>query len=105
MPKYTIVPIVEGHGELEAVPLLIRRWLKFRRFTNFDVEIGGPVRASGKGALTVVYEEADDLGVEHFVRYAKQRKPDAILVLLDADTDCPAVLGASLLSRAKAVVA
>jgi hypothetical protein len=102
MTKYTIVPIVEGFGEVEAVPILIRRWLTFRRFTNFDIELRGPVRASGKGSLTVQYVEYGDLGVEHFVDLALLRNPNAILVLLDADKDCPAMLGQSLLARAKA---
>lgn len=102
-PHYTIVPIVEGQGEVTAVPVLIRRWLKFRRFSNF--ELAGPVRASGKGSLTVVHKEGDGRGVEYFVRIAGYRRPDAILVLLDADKDCPAILGPSLLARARSVVA
>lgn len=103
-PKYTIVPIVEGQGEGKAVPILIGRWLKFRRFHNFEVELKGPVRASGKGSLTVEHKEGDDLGVEYFVRIAGRSRPDAILVLLDADKDCPAILGRSLLARARSVV-
>jgi hypothetical protein len=102
MTKYTIVPIVEGFGEVEAVPILIRRWLTFRRFTNFDIDVRGPVRASGKGSLTVQHVEDGDLGVEYFIALAWLRKPNAILVLLDADDDCPATLGQSLLARAKA---
>jgi hypothetical protein len=27
MAKYVIVPIVEGHGEVAAVPILLREWL------------------------------------------------------------------------------
>lgn len=36
MRRYTIVPIVEGHGEVYAVPIILRRWFDFRRFRNFD---------------------------------------------------------------------
>lgn len=102
---YTIVPIVEGQGERAAVPILIRRWLAFRRFRNFEVEVRGPIRASGKGSLTAAHAAGGDLGVELFVRYALLRIPDAILILLDADKDCPAKLGPSLLARARTVVA
>jgi hypothetical protein len=105
MPRYTIVPIVEGHGEFFAVPVLIRRWLEFRNFRNFEVKIDGPIRASGKGSLTVPYRDGTDLGVESFVLKAVSKSPDAILVMLDADKQCPATLGQALLARARSVVA
>ena len=39
MTRYVIVPIVEGHGEVQAVPILIQRWLQHRRFhLNFSQE-------------------------------------------------------------------
>ena len=38
MTRYVIVPIVEGHGEVQAVPILIQRWLQHRRFhLNFSL--------------------------------------------------------------------
>ncbi|MGB0067845.1 MAG: hypothetical protein WBQ11_07350 [Isosphaeraceae bacterium] len=37
MTRYVIVPIVEGHGEVQAVPILIQRWLQHRRLhLNFS---------------------------------------------------------------------
>ena len=54
MTRYVIVPIVEGHGEVGAVPVLLNRWLRHRNFHRyFEVHVAGPVRASGKGALKV----------------------------------------------------
>jgi len=45
-----IIPIVEGHGEERAVPVLLRRWLRFR---NFDRHFEVPERAIRDGALGV----------------------------------------------------
>ncbi len=102
MNRYVIVPIVEGHGEVRAVPTLIRRWLRHRNFhRHFDVHLAGPVRASGKGALKVAHDDDDELGVEHYVEIAMLRQPDAILVILDADNDDPKILGPQLLRRAR----
>ena len=105
MPRYVIVPIVEGHGEVKDVPVLINRWLRHRNYhRNVEVDVAGPVRASGVGALKVPHDEADELGVEYYVGIAMLRRPDIILVILDADKECPRTLGHSLLARAKAVV-
>ena len=49
MAKYVIVPIVEGHGEVEAVPILLRGWLRFRRYRNVEVDLAGPVHGGRKG--------------------------------------------------------
>lgn len=102
MPRYVVVPIVEGYGEVQAVPVLIRRWLEFRRYRNVEVHVDGPVRASGRGAVTA--SARPGRGVEHYVRLAHLRRPDVILVLLDADDDCPKELGAELLARARNVL-
>ncbi|MHC5540611.1 hypothetical protein ACYOEI_20525 [Singulisphaera rosea] len=105
MPRYVIVPIVESFGEVKAVPILIQRWLRHRNYHgNVEVDIKGPVRASGVGALKVPHDESDELGIEHYVEIAYLRRPDIILVLLDADEECPKTLGTSLLARARALV-
>jgi Domain of unknown function (DUF4276) len=101
MAKYVIVPIVEGRGELDAVPILLRGWLKFRRYRNVEVHSEGPVYAGGKGNLTAAHDSVLGRGVEHFTRLAWLRRPDVILILLDADEECPAMLAAALLARAR----
>ena len=58
----------------------------------------------GQGAIKVPHDGENELGVEHYVEIALLRQPDAILVLLDADTDCPKILGPSLLTRARSLV-
>ena len=106
MPRYyTIVPIVEGFGDLFAVPILIQGWLRHRRYQrNVKLDVQGPVRASGVDALKVPHDETNELGVEYYVAVAYLRRPDVILVILDADNECPKRLGGSLLARAKAVL-
>jgi hypothetical protein len=104
MTKYLIVPIVEGHGEVAAVPILLERWLDFRRYRNFKVDVNGPVRATGQGALTVPHDGENELGVENYVEIALLRRPDVILVLLDADAECPRSLATNLLVRARTLV-
>ena len=37
-----IIPIVEGHGEVAAVPVLLRRIAK--RLNAYDVQVGKPIR-------------------------------------------------------------
>ena len=104
MAKYVIVPIVEGRGEVEAVPILLRSWLRFRRYRNVDIDLDGPVLAGGKGNLEVAYDRVLGRGVEHYVRLALLGQPDAILILLDADKECPRTLAAGLLARARTLV-
>jgi hypothetical protein len=104
MPKYVIVPIVEGRGEVEAVPILLRNWLKFRRYRTVEVDLAGPVFAGGKGTIAAAHDSTRRRGVEHYVHLALLRQPDVILVLLDADDDCPVTLGGELLARARTLV-
>jgi hypothetical protein len=106
MVKYVIVPIVEGYGEWDAVPILLRRWLRFRRHHNIEVHEDGPVRASGRGAITVAHDEKNELGVEYYIGKAllREPQPDVILILIDADEECPRNLAPSLLARARALV-
>jgi hypothetical protein len=105
MRRYVIVPVVEGFGEVAAVPVLIRRWLQHQNFhRNVDLHLAGPVRASGVGALTVPHNQDDELGIEHYVQMAWLRRPDIILVVLDADEECPRTLGPALLARGMAIV-
>jgi Domain of unknown function (DUF4276) len=105
MSPLVLVPIVEGHGELTAVPALIRGWLRHRNY-HAQVHVDGPIRAAGKGAIKAPHNEESELGVEHYIEYALLRDPapDAIVVFLDADDDCPKDLGPALLARARRVV-
>lgn len=109
--KYLIVPVVEGHGEVEAVPVLLDNWFRFRQFTNFR-SLDKAVRAPGAKALLAPYDRERQLGIEYYVQLAAGRRPDAILVILDADDECNdrkarnpyQALGPELLNRATNVI-
>lgn len=76
-----IVPIVEGQGEESAVPLLLRRLRDEAQLWN--VEVGRPIRQR----RTQLVKKAT---LQAAVRIATVREDCAgILVLFDADDDCP----------------
>ena len=92
-----IACIVEGHGEVQAVPVLLRRVAAYLG-CDTHLEISQPYR--GKRNLLVKEGELERI----IELMANKTAPDgALLVLLDADDDCPAQLGPALLRRAQAV--
>ena len=92
--------IVEGHSEVASLPILLER-LNTRSAPERYVTIARPpVRVSKDGFLNRESE---------FTRYlrlaaAKVLPGEGVLVLLDADKDCPATRGPEILERARAVV-
>ena len=81
----TIQPIVEGHGDVAAVPVLLRRLVSEAQ--AWPVRIGRPIRLP-RGQLV------REGGVKRAVRLAcVQPNCGAVLMLFDADSDCPAHLG------------
>ncbi|MBA4420606.1 MAG: hypothetical protein C0391_05615 [Anaerolinea sp.] len=86
MPK--IVPIVEGPGDIEAVPELLRRIL-YDLYHVYDWEIAHPLKANN---LTTLRNN-----VNSFITYA-HRIPGcgAVLILLDLDDGCPKIEALSL---------
>jgi hypothetical protein len=107
--RHRILAIVEGHGEQTAVPALLRRWFRHRRFHNFETP-DLAIRAPGSGALKCAHDADDELGIEYYVEMAAAQRPDGILVVLDADDEClerakrgrPG-LGPEICDRARAV--
>lgn len=88
--------IVEGDGEVAALPLLLRRMQGWRH-TEQSIELAKPIRVKRDRFLNKP---------EDFERYLKlaAAKCDAagwVLVLLDADDDCPARLGPETAGRAQ----
>lgn len=88
-----LVCIVEGDGEVAALPVLLRR---------IAAELGVPVRVpppirQPRGRLV---READ---LRRAIQLAAKRAgpEDGILLLLDADDDCPASLAPQLLGIAR----
>ena len=92
MPK--IVTIVEGHGEVDAVPVLLRRIVEAVA-PNANVEVAPPIRVD---RYKVVKPTELERAIELAARIANG--DGYVLVLLDAEDDCPADLGPDLLRRA-----
>ncbi len=108
MKMRKIIPIVEGHGEERAVPCLIRHWLRGRGLHPFFKVPDAAINAKGAGKLKAPYNRERHLGVEHYITAALRGRPDAIIVVLDADDECKkrgpgSQLGPELLARAQVV--
>lgn len=86
--------IVEGRGEVEAVPILIRR-IAEDLYPELEIRTPRPIRVSRDKVV-----KAGEL--ERRVELAARRihGKGAIFILLDSDDDCPAHLGPELLGRA-----
>lgn len=89
--------IVEGHGEVEAVPVLIRR-VAADLYPELAIIIPRPIRISRDKLL-------QSGGLEQWVEVVSVRvgTQGAIFIILDCDDDCPAELGPDLLDRASRV--
>lgn len=86
--------IVEGDGDVEAVPILIRRIVP-------DIAPGLVLKAHTFRVSRPKLVKPGEL--ERSIELAARRagKGGAILVVLDSDDDCPATLGPELLDRAR----
>jgi hypothetical protein len=87
--------LVEGHGEVQAVPLLVRTIA-----ARVRPELALKITAQRVPRQNLV--QGDDL--ERWIQRnaRKAAGTGAILVLFDSDDDCPAELGPALLQRASA---
>lgn len=83
--------IVEGKGDEKAVPGLVRRilWDNCRH----DLLVARSIVTNGKPLLLRKFER--------FLRYAMADGCAAVLVLLDADAECPREKAADLVQRAQ----
>ncbi len=83
-----LYPIVEGHGEVTAVPVLLRRLLQ--KAECFGVGVGAPIRRSQS-------EFRQQEKVRAMVRLALlQPECAGILLLFDGEDDCPVELAAQV---------
>ena len=90
-----IATIVEGHGEVESLPILIRRIAR-RVAPDVQLRIARPVRTPRQrvvqpGRLEDSLEDAA----------GKTGRDGRILILLDSNGDCPRALAAELRRRAE----
>lgn len=94
-----VASIVEGDGEVAALPVLLRRLGQWRA-TSGHVDVSTPIR---------VYKDRFLNRSEEFSRHlklaaAKCGEAGWILILFDADDDCPAQKGAMVLAQAQAII-
>lgn len=87
--------IVEGHGEVEAVPVLLRR-IAAQVAPELALVIDPVLRIPRSKAVKPNEVERGVTLAAH-----KLQGAGAILILLDSDEDCPATLGPALLDRAQ----
>lgn len=90
-----IVAIVEGDGEVRAVPILLRRVLEWIRPGVF-IEVPMPIRVRRDRLLN----RQEDFRKYLALAGVKAAGGGVVLLLLDAEDDCPATLGPQLLARA-----
>ena len=94
MSERNIIAIVEGRGEEIAVPSLIREILH-DRLCRYHIGTQKSIVTKGKGNLKK--------RLNSYIRYALNEGCAAILVLLDADEECPVELASGLAARASAL--
>lgn len=90
----TIIPVVEGAGDVSAFPSLLGRilWERYERTDVIVAQGNMVVRANGRQNL--------ENKLEKFLGHALNKPNcDAILVLLDTDGECPVELAQRLLQR------
>lgn len=95
-----IAPIVEGKGEVEAVPKLLRRLFQHGRQHGFLV-VNPPIRIKSGSFLND--EDYFRRYVELASRKAQGHFRGNVLILLDCEDNCAGKLGPQLLARARKV--
>jgi hypothetical protein len=94
-----IAPIVEGHGEVDALPALLYR-IRDAVAPAAPLRVNPPIRVKAGSFL----HDADHFRKHVSLAAAKAAQAGgSVLILLDCDDGCPAEIGPGLLERAKAV--
>lgn len=94
-----IVPIVEGDGEVDAFPVLLRRlaaWMTPEKLVN----IAYPIRVRRDRFLN----KQEEFNRQLILAASKCAGDGWIVILLDADDDCPVSRAAEISQRAQAII-
>lgn len=92
----TIVTIVEGDGEVKALPILLRRVAEARGI--YDLDVPAPIRVRRDQFIR------RDEEFKRKIQLAAAKAKDAkVIILLDADDDCPVELATDIAERAQLV--
>jgi hypothetical protein len=92
----TIASIVEGHGEVSALPVLLRR-LADEKEPAALINLLQPIRVMRSKFLN----KDEEFRRQLLLAAAKSGDDGWILIVLDADDDCPATLGQHIYERAQ----
>ena len=90
-----LIPIVEGHGEVRSVPIILRRLAA--EVELYQLKIVSPIRIPRD---RFVREGETERAVELAARHLGGA--GGIVIVMDADDDLPCDLGPRLLARASA---
>lgn len=97
----TIAAIVEGHGEVAALPILLRR-IGLELLNNTHIEALRPIRQP-RGQLTkhdhICLSKAIQLASLKLDETVEVSNVRSILLMVDADDDCPAQMARELGTR------
>lgn len=104
MSRLRVAPIVEGHGDVQAFPILLRRiWAEL--LGGEYIEVLKPIRAK-RDQLTKPENPAlcdtVQLAARNLLHPNRDPMPGLILVLVDAEDDLACQFGPTLLKRAQA---
>ncbi len=115
MSRLRVAPIVEGHGEVQSVRIVLERiWYELAAGEFIDVL--QPVRQPRSKLLVSNRNTGKNAPNEHELRRALQLAQNKllqaserscatfILIMLDANSDCPAELGPAILETARNIV-
>ncbi|WP_303786285.1 DUF4276 family protein [Azovibrio restrictus] len=93
----SLIAIVEGDGEVRALPALLRRIAS--RLGRYDVTIQTPIRVHRDKFLNDSHE------FRRMLRLASTKARDGrVMVLLDADDDCPVTLMRKIKEGARSII-
>jgi hypothetical protein len=92
---FMIFSVVEGHGEVKTIPLLIRRIGDEQHIYNY---LAPKAMRVPKGRIKDDLERILNLAN---IEFQAEDVNGAVLIVLDADDDCPAELGTLLREKAQ----
>jgi hypothetical protein len=105
MSRPRVAPIVEGHGEVASVRILLDRVWRELLAGEF-IDVLSPIRQPrGRLVLKENLHKAVRLALNKLSNPLVPDVPALMLLLIDADEDCPAELGPRLLRDAREVCA
>lgn len=99
MMRVTLSCVVEGHGEVQSLPILLRR-IAEDIASALSLHVPRPIRVARSKLIRAGQVQTNELARVVQLAARQVAGPGGILILLDADDDCPAQLAPVLLEQA-----